>query len=94
MVEAEERGLAPELGVFPVEREDLVDALIFCDMTVSPDGEPVTAEVRIAEVLARYGEQSVVGRFMHRAAPQLRASTERVQQRLSHVQALGVRQPM
>ena len=32
MVEAEERGLAAELAVFPVERENLVDALIFCDV--------------------------------------------------------------
>jgi len=83
IIEAEERGLALELARFPVERADLVDALIYCDMTVSPDGEPVTVETRIAEVLARYGDQSLVGRFMRRAAPALRGATGRVQDRLA-----------
>ena len=82
IVEADERGLVVELAAFPVEREDLVDALIFCDMTVSPDGEPVSAGARIAEVLERYGDRSVVGRFMRRAAPALLGSTERVHDRL------------
>jgi len=83
IVEAEERGLAVELAGFPVERQDLVDALIYCDMTVSPDGERVTVEARIAEVLDRYGDQSLVGHFMRRAAPALRSSTVRVQARLA-----------
>ena len=82
-VEAEERGLAQELGAFAVEREDLVDALIYCDMTVSPEGQPVSVDVRIAEVLKRYGATSVVGRFMRRAESDLRNATSRVEARLA-----------
>ena len=87
LIEADERGLAVALAEFPIESCDLVDTLIFCDMTVSPDGERVGVEARIAEVLDRYGERSVVGRFMRRAAPALRAATWRVQERLACVAA-------
>jgi hypothetical protein len=83
IIEAEERGLVADLAAFPVERDDLVDALIFCDMTVSPDGEPVTVDKRLTEVLDRYGRNSLVGRFVHRAGPELRQATGRVQARLA-----------
>jgi hypothetical protein len=72
---AEERGLAQEVGAFPVERDNLVDALIYCDMTVSAEGEPVSVNGRIAEVLDRCGPTSVVGRFMLRAEQDLRDAT-------------------
>jgi hypothetical protein len=68
VIEAEERGLTAGLAEFPPESSELVDALIFCDMTVSADGDRIDVEARIAEVLERYGERSVVGRFMLRAA--------------------------
>jgi hypothetical protein len=60
-----------------------VDALIYCDMTVSPEGEPVTVEQRIAEVLDRYDRMSVVSRFMCRAGADLQAATRRVEARLA-----------
>jgi hypothetical protein len=82
-VEAEERGLAQELGAFVVERQDLVDALIYCDMTVSPEGQPVSVDVRIAEVRDRYGAASLVGRFIRRAEPDLRNASSRVEARLA-----------
>ena len=53
LIEAEERGLAVALAEFPIDLCHLADALIFCDLTVSPDGERVGVDARIAEVLDR-----------------------------------------
>ncbi|MEU8132028.1 HD domain-containing protein [Streptodolium elevatio] len=84
LVEAEERGLARDLAdEFEIEELSLVDALIYCDMTTTPDGEPTTADARIAEILSRYGNDSIVGRFIHRAHPDLQAATARTHHRLS-----------
>ena len=33
----------------------LSSALTYCDMTTSPDGEPVAADERLAEIRDRYG---------------------------------------
>lgn len=77
-VEAEIRDLGDELDEFAVGPARLTDALIFCDMTVSPYGQPVTVDDRLREILERYGPDSVVGRFIHLAAPELRAATGRI----------------
>lgn len=87
MVEAELRGIGDQLGEFACAPARLTDALIFCDMTVSPDGQQVDADERIAEVVERYGHDSLVGRFMRQAAPDLRVATRRVATKLD---SLGV----
>jgi hypothetical protein len=51
-------------------------------MTTSPDATPVTVEERLSEILVRYGLDSVVGRAIARAEPELRAATLRVAARL------------
>ncbi|MFB7194068.1 HD domain-containing protein [Streptomyces sp. NPDC056240] len=80
LLEAEERGLSVELaGEFPLLDDPLlVDALVYCDMTTTPDGERTTSEARVAEILGRYGADSVVGRFIRRAEPEIHASVARV----------------
>jgi hypothetical protein len=77
-VEAELRGLSDELRAFPEGPIDLRERLIFCDMTTSPDGHVVSVEQRFAEIVERYGEASIVGRFVSAAGPQLREVTARV----------------
>jgi phosphoglycolate phosphatase-like HAD superfamily hydrolase len=77
-IEAEERGLAGELAAFPFDDPSLVEALIFCDMTTSPDGEVVTVDERINEILDRYGSESLVGRSVARAAPELRRAVRQI----------------
>ncbi|MFE2361101.1 HD domain-containing protein [Streptomyces virginiae] len=79
-LEAEERGLRERLEIeFPLLDEPLlVDALVYCDMTTTPDGERTTAEERVAEIVGRYGADSLVGRFIRRASPQIMAAVERV----------------
>jgi hypothetical protein len=65
----------------------LVDALVYCDMTTTLDGEPTTARDRVAEILSRCGADSIVGRFIRRAAPEIFAAVERVEA------AVGLGQP-
>ncbi|WP_199828638.1 HD domain-containing protein [Streptomyces sp. XY413] len=83
LLEAEERGLREELeGEFELEQPTLVDALVFCDMTTTPDGGHTTSGNRVDEIVGRYGPETVVGRFIQRAAPQIHASVQRVEDRL------------
>jgi len=76
LIEAEERGLADQLTTeFTPERDDLINALIYCDMTIGPDGQHLTIEARIADIRTRYPEDHPVTRFIHRASPALSAAT-------------------
>jgi hypothetical protein len=72
IIEAEERGLADVLRhEFEPPPQPLADALTCCDMTTSPDGEPVNVDWRIAEILHRYGSGHLVSRSMRRATPMI-----------------------
>lgn len=81
LLEAEQRGLREALETeFPVvDDEQLVDALVYCDMTTTPDGNRTTADERVAEILGRYGDDSLVGRFIRRASPQIFAVVARIE---------------
>lgn len=83
-LEADERGLRDELeSEFPILDDPLlVDALTYCDITTTPDGTRTTAGDRVAEILSRYGPDTVVGRFIQRAAPDIFATAARVEQAL------------
>lgn len=85
LMEAEERGLREVLEAeFPLLEEPLlVDALVYCDMTTTPDGDRTTADDRVAEIVGRYGADSVVGRFIHRASPEIFAAVVRVEAALA-----------
>jgi hypothetical protein len=88
LLEAEERGLREVLEAeFPLlEDQLLVDALVYCDMTTTPDGEPTTSQERVAEIVGRYGVDSLVGRFIRRAAPEIYAAVGRVEAALGNAQ--------
>ncbi|WP_228980653.1 HD domain-containing protein [Streptomyces sp. DH12] len=85
LLEAEERGLREVLEAeFPLLEEPLlVDALVYCDMTTTPDGTRTTAQDRVAEILGRYGADSLVGRFIRRASAEIFAAVERVEAALA-----------
>ncbi|MFE0348341.1 HD domain-containing protein [Streptomyces griseoluteus] len=84
LLEAEERGLRQELeGEFELERPDLVDALVYCDMTTTPDGTQTTPAERLDEIVQRYGPDTIVGRFIQRAAPEIHAASKRVGDRMA-----------
>jgi hypothetical protein len=78
IIEAEERGLTDELSSeFPVPDSQLSDALAYCDMTTTPNGNVVSVYDRIEEVTERYGPHNVVTRFIKNAAPDLISSVIR-----------------
>ncbi|MFB6941897.1 HD domain-containing protein [Streptomyces sp. NPDC060286] len=85
LLEAEERGLRDMLELeFPsLDNQLLVDGLIYCDMTTTPDGEVTSVEARLKEIAARYGADSLVGRFIRRAEPDIRAAVGRVESALA-----------
>ncbi len=79
-IEAQLRGLDRFLEAdFSIDRSLPHDELCFCDMTTSPDGELVTVEHRLADVMKRYGPGSVVYDFIETAGDELRAIVHRVE---------------
>lgn len=83
--EAEERGLTAELAEWPREEGPVPDALWMADMTTGPRGEAFDYTERLAEILRRYDAESIVGRAMTRAQPDIRAAIERTTARLASV---------
>ena len=70
VIEAEERGLAHGMTrEFAPPPQHLADALTFCDMTTSPDGDQVQVTHRLAEIHDRYGSGHLVSRSIRRATP-------------------------
>ncbi|MCD2188259.1 HD domain-containing protein [Actinomycetospora soli] len=80
--EAEERGLSAELGDWSKEDGPVPDALWTADMTTGPRGQSFDYSERLAEILARYEPDSIVGRAMTRARPDISAAIERTTVRL------------
>jgi hypothetical protein len=86
LVEADQRGLVDQLNAeFPREQSSVGDALWYADLTVGPDGESVTVEERLAEIIERYGTGHVVSLSVEKARPELLAAASRTEQRLSLV---------
>lgn len=83
ILEAELRGIGDLVAAFPDERGALRDALWYCDLTTSPDGNQVTARARIAEIKERYGPGHIVTQFVTDGAPELLAAVERTERRLA-----------
>jgi HD superfamily phosphodiesterase len=91
-LEAEERALIGQLRAeFAQEESATADALWYCDLTTGPDGESLRVEERIGEIIARYGPDDLVTRFITRAEPVLVAAVRRTERRLNDA---GVGQPM
>ena len=86
IIEAEERGLAGILSVeFTPAPYVLSSVLTYCDMTTSPDGEPVPVEQRLAEIQHRYGPGHLVSRSIQRATPMILGAVEQVHDRAAHI---------
>jgi hypothetical protein len=82
--EAAERGLADEMtSEFRPARRDLAEALTYCDMTTSPDGQRLPIEQRLAEIRARYGPDHLVSRTIGFSEPELTRAVARVSGKLT-----------
>jgi hypothetical protein len=83
IIEAEQRGLAEELSrEFPPADEPLKNALTYCDMTTTPDGEHVAVGHRLAEIRERYGPGHLVTHFIQSAEPWLVEAVRSIQYRV------------
>ncbi|MGV9362284.1 HD domain-containing protein [Amycolatopsis sp. NPDC003731] len=82
--EAEERGLSSELAEFPFEDSPTLDALVTADLTTGPDGQRLTYDERIDEILKRYPPDDPVHRTWVKAAPILKESVKRTEARLAN----------
>ncbi|AEV81989.1 phosphohydrolase [Actinoplanes sp. SE50] len=72
IVEAGRRGLATELAEeFPAVNGLMADALVYCDMTTSPDGDPVDVEKRLKEIASRYAPGSIVADSILEVSPRI-----------------------
>ena len=76
------RGLSKELGNFGYQEDRLTDALTVADQTCGPNGQPMTIEERIEDVLARHGPHSPTARAHHLRGPYIRDAARRVATRL------------
>jgi putative nucleotidyltransferase with HDIG domain len=85
IIEAGERGLADVLSrEFEPAPYALSSVLTCCDMTTSPDGEPVPTEQRLAEIHERYGPGHLVSRSIQRATPMILGAVKQVHNRATH----------
>jgi putative nucleotidyltransferase with HDIG domain len=86
VLEARLRGIESELDEFPDEGSTVIrDALWYCDLTTTPDGEETSAARRIAEIKQRYGPESLVTRFIAEGGPELMSAVNRTEHRLNLV---------
>jgi hypothetical protein len=83
ILEAELRGIGDQVAAFTDVGGAVRDALWYCDLTTSPDGQPVNAPDRIAEIKERYGPDHIVTQFITDGATELLAAVERTERRLA-----------
>lgn len=88
--EAEERGLSGELAHIRPPASELLDVLVWVDMTTSPDGHTVSVEERLAEIVERYAPGDPVARAIARSATSLREAACRAADRRSGPFSYGV----
>src|SRR6266851_8262471 len=82
IIEAGERGLTDILNYeFDPAPYALASVLTCCDMTTSPDGQPVPVDRRLAEIHDRYGPGHLVSRSIQRATPMILRAVEQVHER-------------
>ena len=81
------RGLSAPMRSFDsarYARGPLADALTYADQTTGPDGQAMTVEGRLADMLRRHGPESPNARAHARRAPAIRAAVRRTEQRLGY----------
>jgi hypothetical protein len=76
------RGYEGELSKYSREDTKVYDALVYCDLTTSPDGTPVAFADRVREVYERYGEGDI-SRALRMAEPYLKVAVDRISQAMN-----------
>jgi putative nucleotidyltransferase with HDIG domain len=84
--EAAERGLSDALQEFPFRDDPVLDALAMADLTTGPNGQRLSYDERIREILSRYEPDHPVHQAWTKAAPIMREAVERTEHRLAEAQ--------
>lgn len=78
-IEAKHRGMKELLRAeFPPVDGLLADALTYADMTTTPDGHATEVDARLAEILSRYGDGTIVFESISEASPYIVGSVQRI----------------
>lgn len=85
--EAAERGKSGDLAEFLFQQSALQDALDTADLTTGPDGQRLTFDERMDEILRRYPPTDPVHRFWLRARPVEAEAVSRTEQWLASAQS-------
>jgi hypothetical protein len=72
------RGFEAYEEEFPYGATILDDALTFCDLATSPDGQRVSLEERVAELVERYGADHVTARAIVAGVPDFERARDEV----------------
>ncbi|AEK38877.1 HD domain-containing protein [Amycolatopsis mediterranei] len=81
--EAEQRGMSVDLKEFPFADNAVLDALVAADLTTGPQGQSLTYDERIQEILRRYPPNDPVHKTWLHAAPILKEAVRRVEAKLA-----------
>jgi hypothetical protein len=82
------RGLLDTLlAEFDEPDPDELALLTYCDLTTGPQGQEMTVDERLAEIMERYAPNDVVYRSIKNAEPELRRSIDAVELRLRSAQS-------
>lgn len=76
------RGLQAALSEFRRESSLVYDALVYCDLTTSPQGALVSVRARLDEVRERYEPGGLILEALHLATPELMAAVRRTEELL------------
>jgi hypothetical protein len=76
--EAALRGIPDYESEFPYAGTLLDTALTFCDLSTSPNGEPVSLETRVEEIVHRYGRDHVTSRAVLAGLPEFEKGREQI----------------
>lgn len=88
--EARVRGLEDVLlAEFPQEESPTYDALVYCDLTIGPTGQPVTYRERMREIRDRYGPDHKVTQALGFGEVDISACCERTLGRLANGQLMN-----
>jgi predicted hydrolase (HD superfamily) len=82
-IEAMNRGQTEQLAEFLPVGGLTADALTYCDMTTTPDGELTDVDSRLAEIADRYEDGDVVAESIKMAGPEIKVSAKKVTAALS-----------
>jgi hypothetical protein len=79
------RGITDYEEEFPFEDSLVTRAVTYCDFSTDPEGKPVSLEMRVAEIVERYGSEHVTARAIAAGVPEFEEIRAEIDARLAAV---------